>query len=43
MILARTCPEWYSCLPVDAQSSREELLEDIEELKKKISGAVEES
>ncbi len=26
-----------------AQSSREELLEDIEELKKKISGAVEES
>jgi len=26
-----------------SQSSREELLEDIEELKKKISGAVEES
>lgn len=28
-------------VPVDAQSSREELLEDIEELKKKVTGATE--
>ena len=32
-----------NCATAGVQSSREELLEDIEELKKKISGAVEES
>jgi len=38
------CMIWYLYLfAINAQSSREELLEDIEELKKKISGAVEES
>ena len=34
---------WRRAANCDAQSSREELKADVEELKKKISGAVEES